>query len=278
MNLRSVIRRHPVVAYFALAEAIPAIAFLGVVGPRLLRGESTPPTTALLLFPIMELAVCLAGLTLTAVVDGRRGLRDLAARLGRWRVGVQWYAALLIPPVVILTVLLALSGLLSPEYAPRLFPFGIVFGLIAGFFEEIGWTGYALPKMLAWRRALSTSVILGLLWGLWHAPVVDGLGAAPHGAFWVPFFLVFIAAMTAMRVIIAWVYTNTSSVLLAQLLHASSTGVLVIFSPARVTPGQEALWYAVYAVALWIVVVVVAVATRLRSAGRLNVLLAQQNA
>ena len=65
--------------------------------------------------------------------------------------------------------------------------------------------------------------------------------------------------MTAMRVLIAWVYTNTKSVLLAQLLHACSTGSLVIFSPSRVTAAQETLWYAVYAAALWLVVAILAV-------------------
>jgi uncharacterized protein len=244
---------------------VPAIAFFGAVGPRLLRGESTPPTDALLLFPVMELAVCLAGITLTAVVDGRRGLRDFVSRIGRWRVGVRWYATLLIPPVMILTVLLALESLASPNYSPKLFPLGIAFGVVAGLFEEIGWTGYALPKMLAGQRAFSTSIVLGLLWGLWHAPVVDGLGAAPHGAFWLPFFLAFIAAMTAMRVLIVWVYTNTNSVLLAQLIHASSTGFLVILSPVHVTPGQETLWFAVYATALWIVVALVAAMSSTRS-------------
>ena len=65
--------------------------------------------------------------------------------------------------------------------------------------------------------------------------------------------------MTAMRVLIAWVYSNTKSVLLAQLLHASSTGSLVIFSPPRVTAAQESLWYAVYASASWLVVAIVAI-------------------
>jgi hypothetical protein len=63
--------------------------------------------------------------------------------------------------------------------------------------------------------------------------------------------------MTAMRVLIAWIYTNTKSVLLCQLLHASSTGSLVAFSPPHVTASQESLWYAVYAAALWLIVALV---------------------
>jgi uncharacterized protein len=255
MNARALIRRHPVASYFGLAYLIPAVAFAVVVGPKLVRGEATRPTDALILFPIMELAVCVTGIALTGVVDGRRGLRDLVARIGRWRVGARWYAALLIPPALILAVLLALGSLVSPDFAPKLFPLGLAFGLVAGLFEETGWMGYAFPKMRAGRSALAAGVLLGVLWGLWHAPVVDGLGAAtPHGASWLPFFLAFIGVVTAMRVLIVWVYENTTSVLLAQLIHASSTGFLVVLSPTHVTPAQEALWYAVYGALLWIVV------------------------
>ena len=82
---------------------------------------------------------------------------------------------------------------------------------------------------------------------------------AEHGAFWFPYFVAFAAALTAMRVLIAWVYANRKSLLLAQFMHMSSTGSLVIFSPARVTAAQETLWYSVYAAALWLVVVVVVV-------------------
>jgi uncharacterized protein len=88
--------------------------------------------------------------------------------------------------------------------------------------------------------------------------VINYLGTAtPHGAYWLPFFLAFSLAMTAMRVLIAWIYTNTKSVLLTQLMHVSSTGSLVLFSAPHVTAAQEAMWYALYGTGLWIAVGIV---------------------
>ena len=63
--------------------------------------------------------------------------------------------------------------------------------------------------------------------------------------------------MTAMRVLICWLYTNTKSVLLAQLLHISSTGSLVLFSAPSLTPAQEVFWYSLYAGALWLTVALI---------------------
>ena len=88
--------------------------------------------------------------------------------------------------------------------------------------------------------------------------MIDSLGAAsPHGAYLPEYFGSFILAMMAMRVLIAWVYSNTQSVLVAQLLHASSTASLVVVSPPHVTAAQEVLWYVAYAGLLWIVVAIV---------------------
>jgi uncharacterized protein len=64
--------------------------------------------------------------------------------------------------------------------------------------------------------------------------------------------------MTAMRVLICWIYTNTESVLLAQFMHVSSTGSLVIFSAPRVSAAQEAFWYGLYGITLWVVVAIIA--------------------
>ena len=73
--------------------------------------------------------------------------------------------------------------------------------------------GFAFPKMRLKLHALGAAVLLGIFWGVWHLPVIDYLGTAtPHGVYWLPFFLSFTAAMTAMRVLIAWLYSNTKSV------------------------------------------------------------------
>jgi membrane protease YdiL (CAAX protease family) len=171
-----------------------------------------------------------------------------------WRLG-RWWLILLVPPLGMLAVLSALQMFVSPSYAPHFLTFGIAAGLLAGLFEETGWTGFAFPRMSARFGALGGALALGVLWALWHFPVVDSLGAAsPHGASLPMFFASFAAVLVATRVLIAWLYTNTGSVLGAQLLHAISTGSLVALSPAAVSPEQEALWYLVYAGLLWILV------------------------
>ena len=255
----SFVTRHPAIAYFALTFALSWLGAFTVAAPHLLRGKAIPKFAGLMMFPAMLLGPSAVGILLTCFIDGGSGLRDLFSRMGRVRVSAGWYAALLIPPVLVLTVLYVMQTFVSPDFAPNRFLVGISFGFVAGFFEEIGWTGYAFPKMRRTDSALAPAILLGLLWGAWHIPVVDYLGTStPHGAYWLAFFLSFTAAMTAMRVLIAWLYSNTNSVLLAQLLHASSTGSLVIFSPPRVTAAQESLWYAVYAAALWLVVAIIA--------------------
>jgi membrane protease YdiL (CAAX protease family) len=203
----------------------------------------------------MLLGPSLASIVLTRIVDGKSGLRVLFSEMSRAWVPPGWYSALLIPPVLVLTVLLFLQRFVSSAYAPNHFFMGILFGIPAGFLEEIGWMGYAFPKMRSQTDGLASGILLGLLWALWHLPVINYLGTAtPHGVYWLPFFLAFSLAMTAMRVLIAWIYTNTKSVLLAQLMHVSSTGSLVVFGAARVTAPQEAMWYALYGIVLWVAV------------------------
>jgi membrane protease YdiL (CAAX protease family) len=133
-------------------------------------------TDALLMFLPMLAGPSIAGITMTGIVDGKSGFQDLFSRMGKWRVGVRWYAAaILIPPVLLITVLLALTILISPVFSPIFFPGGILIGLLAGFFEEIGWMGYAFPKMELKHSALATGIYLGLLHTAWHV-VADYLG------------------------------------------------------------------------------------------------------
>lgn len=263
-------RRHPAVTYFALTFSISWLAALAVATPHLLRHEPLPKLTGILMFPAMLLGPSVSGLLLTRIYDGSAGLRGLLARMRRVWFAARWYAAVLIPPVLVGVVLLFLKTFVSPAFTPGHFWMGVLFGCPAGFFEEIGWTGFAFPKMARTLSPLTAAILLGVLWGLWHIPVIDYLGTAtPHGEHWLAYFAAFTIAMTAVRVLISWTYSNTGSVLLAQLMHASSTGALVIFSPPRVTAAQEAFWYFVYAFALWgIVAVVVKVSGRGLGAAR----------
>ena len=252
------IRRYPVIAYFALTFLISWMGALVVAAPTLIRHQSLKQMTGILMFPVMLLGPSIAGLLLTGIVDGKRGLRVLFSQIFRARVAPRWYAALLLPPAFVLSVLFLLETFVSPVYMPNVFLVGILFGIPAGFLEEIGWTGYALRKMRSETHGLAPTMLLGLLWALWHLPVINYLGAAaPHGTYWFAFFLAFSMVMTSMRVLIAWIYANTKSVLLAQLMHVSSTGTLVIFGAAHVTAAQEAIWYALYGAALWISVGIV---------------------
>jgi uncharacterized protein len=250
----SVAARHPVVAYFAMTFAISWTGALLVALPKLLRHEALPRLTGILMFPAMLLGPSVSGIVMTWAVDGRAGLRDLFARMGLWRVG-RWYVALLIPPVLVLAVLMVLSKFVSGAFAPNLFWMGILFGVPAGFLEEIGWSGFAFLRMRASVGGMRAAIVLGMLWAVWHVPVINWLGTVtPHGRYWWPFFLAFGFAMTAMRVIICWLYSKTSSVLLAQLMHVSSTGALVVFSAPRASGAQEVGWYALYGAMLWALV------------------------
>jgi membrane protease YdiL (CAAX protease family) len=250
------LRHAPLLAYFVLAYAASAVALLVIGLPRL-DGGGGLQVTSLFMFPVMVVAAGLAGVLMTAVTDGRSGLRALRERMTRWRLG-WWWLILLLPPLAILLVLTALRLFISPNYAPQLLLFGIGAGVLAGFCEELGWSGFAYPRLSARFGALGGALVLGVLWALWHFPVLDSLGAAsPHASAWPAFFAAFAAALIALRVLIAWLYTNTESVLGAQLLHASSTASLVVFGAPAVTSQQEALWYAAYAVVLWIAVAVV---------------------
>lgn len=253
------IRGRPLFSYFALTFSLSWVGALGVAMAPLLRHEHLSTLTGILMFPAMLIGPSLSGILLIALIAGRDGLRELGKRMLAARQPLRHYLVLLLPPVLVLAILLILTEVVSPVFAPNLFFMGILFGVPAGFLEEIGWTGYALPKLLEKFNALAAGVLLGLLWSLWHLPVVDYLGAAsPHGPYWFPFFCSFAAAMTAMRVIMCWLYTRTHSVLLVQLMHVSSTAALVIFSPPRASAAQEAFWYAVYAAALWLFVAVLA--------------------
>ena len=267
------IKRHPVPTYFALTFAISWGGFVLAVGPGGFPGTDEQFET---LLPFVALAMLagpsVAGILLTGLVSGRAGLRELLSRLLTWRVSVRWYAvALLTAPLLAAAVLFALS-LTSPIFTAEdkaaVLLTAIVAGLVTGFFEEMGWTGFAIPRTRLRYGVLTTGLIVGILWGAWHflqqfwisGPYSGGLSLAIYLP--LSFFSV-VAQLTAYRVLMVWVYDRTGgSLLVAMLMHASlSTNTVFIFTPAATGVSFLAYTWALAAV-LWVVVAAVAVASR----------------
>lgn len=246
-------RRHRFGVYVAGAFAISWTGVLAVawsVGFEFPTEESVLPLLAAMLPgpPVSALAV-------TAVADGRAGLRALGRRLATWRLPGRSYAFLLVMPAVVLTVLSVMGWLVDDAYAPRFDVTFILIGAVAGLFEELGWTGVATPALLRRQRPLAAGLLLGGIWSVWHV-LADAIGNqqdAALGALWFPrFATVFVVGLIAWRVVMTFVYRQTGSLFLGVLLHGFYTGSLGAFMP-EVSDGQYVASTAVMAVALCLV-------------------------
>lgn len=88
------------------------------------------------------------------------------------------------------------------------------------------------PKVAGTVTSLHAGLSLGLVWALWHALVDFRQNFNAYGAHWLlEFFVLYMAALTACRLLMTWVYANTGSLLLAVLMHASYTGWLLALYP-----------------------------------------------
>ena len=202
----SFIKGHSLVAYFVLAYALAwmliplmsvslAFGFLALFGPAL------------------------SAILITRVTEGPQGLRELWARVLLWKVNPFSYAfAILFPPFMIL-IEMGIAYLLGTPVT--FFTNGMIGLVTATLFvgEELGWRGYALPKLLAQRTPITASLILGVLWALWHLPNfifplagVPALGPFPVVAVWI----------IAQTFLFTWLYIHSKgSILIATLFHAS---------------------------------------------------------
>jgi membrane protease YdiL (CAAX protease family) len=261
MNLKTFIKRHPALTYFVLVYAITWGGILLIVRAFAAPGETASTALVALVALPMLLAPGIAGIAVTALVEGRDGLKALLSRMTRWQVEKRWYAvALATMPVLVLTILFILAFLISPAFAPALSLFGLA-GLAAGFFEEIGWTGFAVPRLRSRWSLLAVGLSVGALWGLWHGMADYVIRGNTLGAFWPITFGLFVVPVVAWRVLMVWVYDNIGSGVVAQLMHFGYTGSLALFVP-KLSPTHDALVYAVLAVMLWIGVAIVAIRER----------------
>lgn len=260
-------QKRPVLTYSALTFAISwGGMFIAVVLGGIPANEEQSAMLLVFSYIAMLIGPSLGGLLLTGAIDGKVGFRELASRLSNWRVGVRWYAiALLVAPLLIVATLLALS-LISSDFLPRLytekdkaflFQFSIVAGIMVGVFEELGWTGFVLPKLRLQYSTLKSGIIIGLIYAVWNSPVVFWVSTATGTAGSLPM-VIFMPAvlftwLPAYRVLMVWVYEHTESLLLIMLMHVSLIAFWRIFTPLILTGAALVIYYLVFTATVWII-------------------------
>lgn len=176
------------------------------------------------LFLLGAIAPSLVALALTARADGREGVRALLGRILHWQVGVRWYV-FAVGYMAAVKLGVALVHRVATGAWPRFgeTPLYVMAGAIlistwvqAG--EEIGWRGYALPRMAARLGLAPASLLLGVIWAAWHLPLFLIPGTDTSGQS----FPVYLLQVTALSVTMAWLYWRTGgSLLLTMILHAA---------------------------------------------------------
>ena len=230
------IRRHPLAAFFVLAFALT----WAIMVPLVLGSYGIIPFPEFLpLLIVMGYGPTFAALIVTAAVGGRQAVRALLGRLLLWRVGWRWWAVTLFLNAAVVLGALGLYALLGNDIPP--FPgLGpallldlvltfLVSGLING--EEIGWRGFATPRLLERYGVLGTVAVLGVLETLFHLPIFFNNGASAAGGQNGTPFLAFLASAVLLVVLFTWLYQHTrGSLLIATAFHASANTWTTIFA------------------------------------------------
>jgi len=211
-------------------------------------------------------ATGLAAMLGTALISGGAGIRKLLGSLLIWRVGIQWWlAALLLPALIYLVSVYLISLFGGPpidfsRYQPlyTIIPIIVMVTLLNGFGEELGWRGFMLPRTQSRYSALVSSLMVGLFWGLWHAPVYFIEGTAQsmlrsQVGFWAGL-LIFTGTTIAISITFTWIFNNTrGSVLIAAILHGANNAWINYF---MADPAEEVLGIIIWSTVLWVVLAI----------------------
>ena len=188
----------------------------------------TLPVPSLVFITLGTFAPSITALFLTWRYAGGTELRRLLRRAVIWRVSPVWYLIAIAGPAMIMLLAMGVHVLLGgtiPDYVP----FGVRWLIVVVNFililliggplgEEFGWRGLALPSLEARFSPLWASLILGVIWAVWHLPLFFISGSAQSS---LPFGLYALLTIP-LTILITWVYHGSgNSLLLVMLFHAA---------------------------------------------------------
>ncbi|HRW08530.1 MAG TPA: type II CAAX endopeptidase family protein, partial [Caldilineaceae bacterium] len=218
-TIKTSVKQHSVLLYFLLTFILSWGSILAITGPTGL--PLTPDQAAQegpLIYMAMLIGPSVAGLLLIAFVAGRTGLNHLLQRLIRWRVGLRWYGvALLTAPLSIAIAMLLLlpfstaymPAIITTDARVTLLLTSIAAGLLVALFEEIGWTGFVVPRLRQRYGIFVTALIVGLVWGAWHFPPFWEADTFAGGFPLLLLLARLFSWLPAYRVLMVWVYDHT---------------------------------------------------------------------
>src|SRR5918995_1329917 len=255
-RLLSVVKGHPIITFFLLAYALAWI----IESPLVILTDSVTDTQVLVVQILSANVPSVVAIMLTAMVFGRGALRKLLGRLLIWRVNPLWYLVVVLGPVALSGGMVAFNAFVGGPAISVGVPLLTVVITLAFFIfpgsalgEEIGWRGYALPRLQSGRSALSASLILGVIWALYHLPLFFTGQAFRSPSLLVPF----VVSGLALSVILTWVYNSTGgSLLLVVVLHATANLPLTLLLEPL---GSRAMLPFLLYVALMVVAAIVVV-------------------
>lgn len=247
MTLRERLGRSPLLTFFAIVFGFTwSLGAISVLARGWLDAHLGPITATHPAFIVAVYAPSLTAIGLTAFIEGRSGLKTLLGRLAPWRVRWHWSALLLIGlPMSALAVSRLIGSAAGHPVDPLNLPALLAAALPALLLdpgplgEELGWRGFALPRMLERRPPLAASLVLGGIWGLWHLPGFLQPGII-QSALPVP---VFLLGILAMSVLSTWLFVNAGgSVVPSILLHWIGNSFRLLGIPFEVGAGVAAAW------------------------------------
>jgi uncharacterized protein len=244
-------KKHPVIWFYILAFGISWLGMISAaLGSRAIAPFDSPYVQILSIF--YAIGPALAAVIVSQVVDGKTGVQALNQGLIQWRVGLVWYVVAVLGPVFlsiaaqVVTKLLSLPITIAVSSGNLSFyaMLALVINFCANICEEIGWRGFALPRLQKQHNALIATLIVGILWALWHLPLVFLVGN-PMAEFPVLWFFIIVTN----AVIYTWIYNSTKgSILLVALFHGA-LNIWGSFIPG-VSPIADALVNGVVAIIL----------------------------
>ena len=240
--MKQLIKRYPALSFLAIIGVwnwIYMAAFIALVPIDPEQG----PTIAHVALVFLFASPSVFGILRTWALDGRAGLKELLARARRWRVAPLWYAAVLlvIPAVYVPSYVTQglLGGPLAPIKVGEKLAMAIPIALVASLMEEFGWRGFALPRLQRRHSALVSTLIVGLGWALWHAPI-NYLVVVNYEAQAVPMMILLVLDVLPISLIMTWVHNNArESMLMMILCHFGITSSAIVFALSNATPKEE---------------------------------------